>query len=134
MEECVFCRIIDGKIPCSRIAESENFLVFLDANPITEGHALVVPRQHSTNLLDLPEYLGNEFLELTQRTAQAIISITGATGFNLGMNNGPAAGQLVMHTHFHIIPRYEGDGLRLWPGRKASPGDLRRLAERIHVQ
>jgi histidine triad (HIT) family protein len=111
MTDCLFCKIVEGEIPSLKIAESTNLLAFLDINPSSDGHTLIVPKKHSTNLLDLPEYSGNELLEFSQRVGNAVIAATGAEGFNFVLNNGPAAGQVVFHTHFHIIPRRPGDGI-----------------------
>jgi histidine triad (HIT) family protein len=114
MADCIFCKIIDGSIPSKKVAESTNFLAFLDINPTAAGHTLIVPKKHSTNLFDLPEFLGGEFLEFSQRVAAAVVAATKADGFHLNLNNGPAAGQVVFHTHFHIIPRKLHDGTRLF--------------------
>ena len=95
------------------IGESTNFIAFLDIAPNSEGHSLVVPKKHSTNLLDFPEYLGNELLEFTQRISTAIVAATNSDGFNFSLNNGSSAGQLVFHTHFHVIPRKQNDGVAI---------------------
>jgi histidine triad (HIT) family protein len=114
MTDCIFCKIIDGSIPAKRIAESTNFLAFLDISPTALGHTLIVPKKHSTNLLDMPEFLGNECIEFTQRVGSAVMAAMKADGFHLVLNNGPAAGQAVPHTHFHIIPRKLHDDTRLF--------------------
>lgn len=114
MVDCLFCKIIDGSIPAKRVAESTNFIAFLDISPAAAGHTLLVPKKHSTNLLDMHEALGNEFLEFAQRVGTGVIAAMKAEGFNLVLNNGPAAGQVVFHTHFHLIPRKMHDDVRLF--------------------
>ena len=109
MEECVFCKIIRGEIPCEKILESESFIVIKDANPRVEGHLLVIPREHYEGFLGMPLELYGEFLE----TAKKVIERLGVKEFNLVVNNGRVAGQLISHTHLHILPRKEGDGFRL---------------------
>lgn len=131
MDDCIFCKIVAGKIPCNKIGESTNFLAFLDIHPISEGHTLIVPKKHSTNMLDLPEYFGEELLEFSQRIAQQVVRAVHAEGFNLGVNNGSAAGQVVFHTHIHIIPRRAGDGLSTWPSMDVTNEMLARTREKI---
>jgi len=131
MADCLFCDIVEGRIPCSKVAETENFVAFLDLYPVSEGHTLLVPKKHSTNLLDMPEYLGNELLQLAQDLGQAAIAKLGAEGFNLGLNNGEAAGQSVFHSHFHLIPRKKGDGLQSWPQLQSTPEELSKVQEKL---
>src|SRR3989344_2959122 len=112
-ESCIFCKIIQGKIKAERIAESNNFLAFLDAHPKTKGHTLIIPKKHLVTLLDIPNKLGNELLELTKKVASRLLDEKKGDGFNVLMNNLEPAGQVVFHAHVHIIPRKEGDGLRV---------------------
>ncbi len=132
MEKCIFCEIVAGNIPCTKIYESENILAFLDIAPVNPGHTLVIPKQHYPTLLDLPPALGQELLEALQKVAKAIKKGLQADGINLGMNNYRAAGQLVFHAHFHLIPRYEKDGLTLWPQQKyESETKMQEIAQQI---
>jgi len=130
--DCIFCKIVAGEIPCAKIHESEHTIAFLDIAPVNKGHALVIPRKHYENLFELPAELGAALLADVKRVGAAIMKATGAHGLNLGMNNHEAAGQLVMHAHFHLIPRFDGDGLTLW-GQKAyeSQEEMQALAENI---
>jgi len=116
-EECVFCKIVKGEIPVEKIYESENFLCFPDANPKVEGHCLIVSKKHFVNIMDLPDTLGSELAEVIKKVAEIKLR-GGGEGFNLVMNNFPAAGQQVMHAHLHILPRKEKDGLHLKLGEK----------------
>jgi histidine triad (HIT) family protein len=134
MSECIFCKIAAGEIPSHKIAQSVNFIAMLDIAPSAEGHVLVIPKKHSTNLLDLPEYMGNEWLEFTQKVAAAVVAELGADGFNLVLNNGAPAGQVVFHTHFHILPRKANDGLKVSMGQKKDYGDIAALRDRLRAR
>ncbi|MBW3019722.1 HIT family protein [Candidatus Woesearchaeota archaeon] len=115
MEDCIFCKIIKNEIPCDHIYDDENFLAFLDIRPVNKGHVLIVPREHHTNLLDMPPELLEKYLPVIQKIAKATVKAVKADGCNVSINNGAASGQVIFHTHFHIIPRFENDGLKVWP-------------------
>lgn len=115
MEECLFCNIIDGKIPCIKVYEDDNFLAFLDIHPISKGHTLIVPKKHYTNIFDIDSKVVLEnYFPVIQKVSIAVKKALNADGINVGMNNGKIAGQVVMHPHVHIIPRFNSDGLRNW--------------------
>jgi histidine triad (HIT) family protein len=120
MSDCIFCKIVAGEIPCDKLFEDETTLAFVDITPVSLGHALVIPKAHHENLLETPDEACADIMRTVRRVAKATLTVTGAPGFNLGVNTGVAAGQVVMHTHFHIMPRHEGDGLTPWP-KKALP-------------
>jgi len=111
MEECIFCKIVNGEIPCAQVYSGDNVMAFLDIAPIVEGHTLLIPRKHYSTLWDLPQELAGEMQRAMQELGVAIFHVTGATGLNVVMNNYKAAGQVVPHAHWHLIPRREGDGL-----------------------
>ena len=111
---CLFCKIIAGEIPCYKIWENDHFLAFLDIKPINLGHTLIVPKNHAEDLFDLATEDLTGLGGAVQTVAQMVKTGTGADGINLGMNNSSAAGQLVFHAQFHIIPRFEGDGFKHW--------------------
>ena len=113
MEECIFCKIAKREIPCEKIYEDDNFISFLDANPETEGHTLVIPKKHFNTILDTPNTLGNEFLETIKKTTLKLMNKYKAEGFNLVFNNSKIAGQEVDHVHAHIMLRKSGDGMKL---------------------
>ncbi|OEU71797.1 MAG: HIT family hydrolase [Desulfovibrio sp. S3730MH75] len=113
-QDCIFCKIVAGEIPCFKIYETENVLSFLDIGPVNKGHALVIPKVHYENIWDMPADLGKDIITAAQLAGDAIVKATGADGMNLLMNNNEAAGQLVFHAHFHIIPRFAEDGLKHW--------------------
>ncbi|MBQ7739457.1 MAG: HIT family protein [Desulfovibrionaceae bacterium] len=135
MDDCLFCSIANGTIPSAKIFQSENLYAFLDLHPANKGHTLIIPREHCADIFDLNPAIGREVLEAVQRIARAILTVTGATGFNLIQNNGKVAGQEIFHLHWHIIPRFEHDGFSLWkPGDYDSQEEMNRLATAIKVQ
>jgi len=111
-EECIFCKIARREIKQEIIEETDNFMAFPDANPRTKGHTLVIPKRHFVNLLDMPASLGNELLDVVKKIADKRIR-EGAEGFNIVVNNFPVAGQVVMHAHVHILPRYKRDDFKV---------------------
>ena len=124
--DCIFCKIVAGELPGTIIDEDERTIAFMDINPATRGHALVVPRRHATDLLEIePDELA-AVVVAAQRLAARAVDRLGADGVNLINSCGSAAWQTVFHFHIHVIPRYEGDPLRLpWvPG----PGDPDEIA------
>jgi len=130
--DCIFCKIIEGKIPCAKLYDAGGVFAFLDIAPVNKGHALVVPKTHHATLFDLPPDLGRELLSALKLVGQAVMQATGAAGLNLGMNNFEAAGQLVHHAHFHLIPRHGGDGLTLWTQHAYEDTDeMQRMAQAI---
>lgn len=135
MPGCVFCRIIRGEAPAVMLYEDELVAAFLDIAPVAPGHTLVVPKYHAERPEELPaEYLC-AMMKAAALLAPAILEATGAEGYNLLVNAGPAAGQVVMHVHMHIIPRRRGDGLRAIhvPGERriVSHEELRPVGEAI---
>ena len=132
---CVFCQIVAGKIPCAKLYETETVLAFLDIAPVRKGHALVLPKAHHPTLWDLPAGLGEDLLAAMQAVGRAVMAATGAEGLNVGMNNHAAAGQLVPHAHFHLIPRHGGDGLSLWAqSAYAGQEEITGLAQAIRAK
>lgn len=131
-DQCIFCKIAAGEVPCAKIYESERLLAFLDIAPTLKGHTLLIPKDHYRTLLDLPSDLGEELVTALRIVGRAVMEGTGADGLNLGMNTNAAAGQVVMHAHFHLIPRFAGDGLELW-GQKSYSGkeEMNDYAQRI---
>jgi histidine triad (HIT) family protein len=126
MRDCIFCKIVAGELPARIVDEDERTVSFMDINPATRGHALVVPRAHSTDLLEIePDDLRACALA-AQRLGRRVKERLGADGVNLMNSCGAAAWQTVFHFHVHVIPRYESDPLKLpWvPG----PGDEREIA------
>ena len=107
-KDCLFCKIISGEIPSAKVYEDEYSFAFLDINPINPGHTLLVPKRHFANLYETSDETLKELTPIIKKLAIAVKKAVSADGINIGMNNDPAAGQLVFHAHFHIIPRHGG--------------------------
>ncbi len=133
MADCVFCRIAQGEIPANKVYEDQSVICFLDANPASKGHTLVVTKSHYENFTTVPKDLLSHAIQVAQMVSQACLAQLGATGVNVVTNVGRAAGQSVMHFHLHVIPRYEDDGLgQLFTETLSLPSDqLLLLADSI---
>lgn len=132
MDECVFCRIAAGQIPSAKVFETEEVLAFLDIGPVSDGHTLVIPKRHCCRLDECPASTLSSLATVLSRVASAVQKAMRADGYNVLCNNGRAAGQIVEHLHFHIIPRKTGDGLfRNWPSYSYPEGKAARIAEQI---
>ena len=118
MENCIFCKIANGKIPAATLYEDENFRVILDLGPASKGHALILPKSHAANIYELSDEMAAKAMILAKKMATAMTAALKCDGFNIVQNNGECAGQTVFHFHMHLIPRYEGDqvGLTWKPG------------------
>jgi histidine triad (HIT) family protein len=130
--DCVFCAIAAHEIPCFKIYEDERSIAFLDINPFSTGHALVVPKRHFAGLADIDGDELASLVEVTRKVASRIKEVLQCDGFNILQNNGEAAGQSVMHIHFHIVPRRSGEPVSF----ESRPGDMEELAalaERLRI-
>lgn len=111
---CIFCKIVAGQVPCTKLYEVEDVLAFLDINPVTYGHTLVISKEHYSTFLSTPKAIMNKVMNVAQRIGQVQIEQLGAKGVNILINSYEAAGQVVPHFHVHVIPRYTAkDGFRL---------------------
>ena len=132
VDDCVFCKMVAGQIPVTKIYEDEVVLAFLDIGPVSDGHTLVIPRQHFEKLHDCPVELLAQVGSRLGKIAKAVAAAMNSDGYNLLCNNGRAAGQFVEHLHFHIIPRNTGDGVfDRWPAYKYQDGKIEAIAARI---
>ncbi len=109
MEDCLFCRIIRREIPAQIIFEDEKTMAFLDIGPVSKGHTLIIPKTHALDLTAGTQEDALAIMHTVYMLAPKIVAALGGTGYNLGMNHGVDAGQEVMHTHVHIMPRYQND-------------------------
>ncbi len=134
MAECVFCKIIKGEIPSVKVYENHKVVAFLDINPVNPGHTLVVPKEHFENLLDGGEEILKEIMFTIKKVAWGITKAFDLKGFNVGQNNGAIAGQIVPHLHWHIIPRFENDGLEPWPRKGYKEGEMAEIGEKIRKE
>ena len=133
MAETIFSKIIAGEIPCLRVYEDAHVLAFLDINPLSRGHTLVIPKEPAETIDQLSDEAAAALGRVLPRLSRAVLQATGARAFNVLQNNGAEAHQAVMHVHFHIIPRYaDGSGLGIgWPARSLSTEEGKQLAAAI---
>ncbi len=132
--DCIFCKIVAGQLPASVVDEDEQTIAFMDINPATRGHALVVPRDHARDLLEIePDLLWSTSVA-AQRLAQRAKERLKADGVNILNSCGVAAWQTVFHFHLHVIPRYEGDAMRLpWIPAPGDAPEIARAAELLRA-
>jgi histidine triad (HIT) family protein len=132
--ECIFCKIIAGEIPSFRIFEDSETFAFMDINPASEGHALVIPREHAADVHSVSDAAIAATVKTAKKIAAAVDKTLSPGGLNLLQCNGPAAAQSVMHFHMHVLPRRDGDELKLNWGLEAGDMDaIGQLAERIRA-
>ncbi|MDR1873339.1 MAG: HIT domain-containing protein [Deltaproteobacteria bacterium] len=124
MGDCVFCDIVNGRIPSIRVYEDADFIALMDINPLTPGHLLIITRDHYGATLDVPDHILAKALPLAKKIAEAVLLGVGSPAFNILINNGPEAGQAVSHWHLHVVPRQNPQELPL-PG--GAPADLTKL-------
>ena len=117
MRNCIFCKIVEGSIPSVKIYEDELVLAFLDISPINFGHTLVIPKAHHTSIATIPEDVAGRMMLVGSRIGVAMRRGLQADGFNLHLSDGTVAGQVVMHAHLHVVPRWTDDGFH-WNWRQ----------------
>ncbi len=130
--DCIFCKIVAGELPGQIVAEDERTVAFMDISPGTRGHLLVVPRRHAPDLLEVPSEDLHATIDAAQRMARRVHDRLGADGINILSSRGEAAWQTVFHFHVHVIPRYEGDPLKLpWVPEPGDPEEIAAVAEEL---
>src|SRR3989344_969741 len=129
--DCIFCKITKKEVPAEIIYEDAKTIAFLDISPVHPGHALVISKQHHPTMIETPDDTACHMISVAKKVASAVIKATNAQGINFGINNGAAAGQVIFHTHYHVIPRFNNDGLRMWPQQKYQEGQMKTVAQRI---
>lgn len=130
--DCIFCKIVVGEIPADIVYEDADCVAFLDISPIAEGHTVIVLKEHFKNLLDVSEEGAAALMRACRRLGRAVKGALDAEGFNVFLNNERCAGQVVNHIHVHIVPRREGDGLKLErPQGKYAKGRAAEIREQI---
>jgi histidine triad (HIT) family protein len=130
--DCLFCKIVAGELPSQIVDEDEHTIAFMDINPATRGHALVIPRRHSADLLEVGAEDLSATITAAQRLAGRVKERLGADGVNLLNACGGAAWQTVFHFHVHVIPRYDGDPLRLpWIPGEGDPEEIAAAAQAL---
>lgn len=132
MEDCIFCKIIKGEIPSYKIEEDKGTYTFLDINPMTPGHTLVIAKTHVEHMSDMdPDEVACLF-KTVRRMGASIKANLSPDGINYFVNQGEPAGQLIPHVHCHIVPRYEGDGVEFRHSKvEMSEGEFKELVEKI---
>lgn len=129
---CIFCKIANGEIPSRTVEENDMFRVVLDVGPATKGHALILPKEHYRNLLDLPEETAAEAIKLAKKLALQMKDKLHCDGVNIVQNNEESAGQTVFHFHMHVIPRYREDGQVIgWKPASPSGEELDAVLEEV---
>jgi len=134
MENCVFCRIVKGELPASKVFEDESTLVFMDLQSVNPGHMLVVVKPHRANIYELDDELAGAAFRTAARMARAVKAVFGCEGVTLFQANEKAGAQTVFHFHIHVLPRWEGDGMALaWPAKNPPREALEATAERLRA-
>jgi len=130
---CIFCKIISGEVPSTKVYEDAEVLAFMDIGPIIKGHTLVIPKHHVDPITNAPPGMLARLIQVVQKIAQAQMNGLKAHGVNIMQANGASAGQVVPHLHFHVIPRFETDGHKWnWAAKKYdSIDEMKRVAEEI---
>lgn len=116
--DCLFCKIIKGEIPATKVYEDDTTLAFMDIHPVNPGHTLVIPKTHVRNIFEAQEEILTQVMRTVKKVAHGIQNGLEVSDLNIVMNNGAHAGQTVFHAHIHLIPRHEGDGHTPWHGKK----------------
>lgn len=131
-QDCIFSKIVEGRIPVEKVYEDDSVLAFLDINPISQGHTLVIPKQKYEKLDECPPEVLADLGSRLGKIAKAVKTAMGADGYNVLCNNGRSAGQVIDYVHFHIIPRNNGDGVfNRWPQFKYAEGKIENIAALI---
>ena len=132
MNDCIFCKIAKGEIPSATVYEDDDFRVIMDISPASEGHMIILPKEHAANVYELSDATASKIYVLAKKLATALKDELDCDGINILQNNGEAAGQTVNHFHLHLIPRYEDDGQHiLWDPKEVSQEELEEIQNTI---
>ena len=133
MPDCIFCKIVRGELPSVRVYEDDATIALLTIQPVATGHTLVIPKEHVRNVFEATEQAWGRIQETVRKVSSAVEKSLNADGINLNMNNREHAGQVVDHAHVHIIPRFKGDDLKLWPHHPRRGEEAEPVAEKIRA-
>ena len=132
MTDCLFCKIVEGEVPCHKVYENDKIIAFLDIQPLTKGHTLVIPKEHASSMDKLSSDYAAALGNALPLVCSAVLKSTGATAYNLIQNNGHDAGMSIPHVHIHIIPRYsDSTHSFLWEYGEIDHEDAKVLAKNI---
>ena len=131
----IFTKILNGEIPGEKVYEDEDFFAILDIKPVNKGHVLVIPKEEYKDITEMPEELAGKYLQVAKKVGESLMKSLNCEGFNIMMNNKAAAGQIIFHAHIHVVPRFEGDGLKHWPGTEYNTlNEQKEYAEKIRKE
>jgi len=133
MQTCIFCKIVEGELPSYKVYEDKDVLAFLDINPTKAGHTLVIPKKHYANMEEVSEDDLKKVIVAVKKVGQSFKNGLGVDSYNIVENNDPAAGQIIPHIHFHLIPRYDNDKLKSWPQAPYPEGKAEEVLEKIKI-
>jgi histidine triad (HIT) family protein len=132
--DCIFCKIIKGELKSYKVYEDEETLAFLDINPVTNGHILIVPKNHYETIEEISEDKLGVLMKAIKKVGAKVKNAIEIEGYNVSLNNGSVAGQIIPHLHFHIIPRRENDGLSPWPHKQYEEGIAEELTKILRIE
>ncbi|MFP4118881.1 MAG: HIT family protein [Candidatus Woesearchaeota archaeon] len=130
-EDCIFCKIVRGEAPSTKVYEDDDFIAIQSLFQSVKGHTLLIPKEHSEDITQMKPELGQKMLELIQKVGKAQMRGLGADGFNVAVNTKREAGQVIDHTHIHLLPRFKDDGMKLWKEHEVDEEDRVLYAEKI---
>jgi histidine triad (HIT) family protein len=131
MDDCIFCKIIRGDIPATKIYEDADVAAILDIQPANPGHCLILPKRHYSGLAETPDSELCAIFSAAKKAGQAAMRATGADAYNVIINNGQVAGQVIFHTHIHVIPRFPDDGHRHWQKKDVPEEKMMEVAAKM---
>jgi len=134
MSDCIYCKIISGDLPAYKVYEDNQVLAFLDINPVSPGHTLIVPKIHLENCLQNTTAELAVVMKTMKKITPAILAAVGADSMNFTTNCGVASGQIIFHTHFHIIPRFAADEFKKWEPLKKAQENLEIVVKKIKTE
>lgn len=129
--DCIFCKFVSGELPTAKIYEDDETMAFMALHYTNKGQVLVIPKDHVENIYGFSEELAARWMLTIKKMAIAVKNALDADGVNLIQNNEEAAGQAVFHAHMHIIPRFNDDGLKGWPGHEYAEGEISEFQEKV---
>lgn len=129
--DCLFCKIAKGELPSYKIYEDEHTFAFLDISPVSPGHVLIIPKRHYDNLDQVDDLLLAYMMRSVKLIGAGLKKALGVKGYNVIINNGEEAGQIISHFHLHLIPRRSGDGLKGWPQQEIKEEDAKKIVKQI---